>query len=66
MQAGAPKVMATLPKSELPTAPIASGSWDPHTPGVMAIVAGTSVGVIDTRSMKCGHPQLLRETARIG
>lgn len=61
-QAGAPKVTATLPKSELPSAPIAAGCWDPHTPGVVALAAGTSISVIDTRSMKRG---LVNEAAHV-
>lgn len=53
VEAGAPKVMAVLPKTELPEATIAAGSWDPHTPGVVALAAGTSVSIVDTRTMKC-------------
>jgi WD40 repeat protein len=52
-QAGSPKVIAQLPTSELPSATIAAGCWDPHTQGVVALAAGTSVSVIDTRAMKC-------------
>lgn len=53
VEAGAPKVISVLPKSELPDATIAAGSWDPHTPGVVALAAGTSVSIVDTRAMKC-------------
>ena len=51
--------MAQLPASELPSATIAAGCWDPHTPGVVALAAGTSVSVVDTRAMKCVPPSLL-------
>jgi hypothetical protein len=47
-------VIGAVPASELPSAAIAAGCWDPHTPGVVALVAGTSVSVLDTRSMKRG------------
>ena len=53
-QAGAPKVIGSVPASELPKDPIAAGCWDPHTPGVVALAAGTSISIIDTRAMKCG------------
>ena len=57
VEAGAPKVISVLPKSELPDATIAAGSWDPHTPGVVALAAGTSVSIVDTRAMKCVRPR---------
>jgi hypothetical protein len=64
VEAGAPKVISALPKSELPDATIAAGSWDPHTPGVVALAAGTSVSIVDTRAMKCvphgAQPRALR------
>jgi hypothetical protein len=53
VEAGAPKVIGAVPPSELPTEPIAAGCWDPHTPGVVALAAGTSISLVDTRSMKC-------------
>ena len=51
-----PKVVASLSSTELPTAPIAAGCWDPHMQGVVALAAGTSVSVVDTRAMKCVLP----------
>ena len=52
-QAGAPKVTGAVPASELPSAPITAGCWDPHNPGMVALAAGTSISIVDTRAMKC-------------
>ena len=53
LQAGAPKVTGAVPLSELPSAPITAGCWDPHNAGMVALAAGTSISIVDTRSMKC-------------
>lgn len=51
-----------MPASELPSAPITAGCWDPHNPGMVALAAGTSISIVDTRSMKCVCPW--RDTRR--
>ena len=55
----------SVPASELPSAPITAGCWDPHNPGMVALAAGTSISIIDTRAMKCAA-LALRMSPRFG
>lgn len=62
VEGGAPKVIGAVPASELPRDPIAAGCWDPHSPCVVALAAGTSISLVDTRSMQRG---LVNEAAHV-